>query len=157
VVIRFRGGSRPYPALTSELFAGDLSSLRRLWLEYVRIDFPWRNMVNLTSFRLVHDHGAPVLVKQLLDLFESAPHLREVKLNSPIRISSTENGRLVSLAWLKRMGVTGYGSSLPLLDHLLIPAGARLAIWVDLPNHLVEGHPPPNLSTTSRTSLAPPQ
>ena len=41
------------PVLTPALLNGDLPSLRKLRLECVRTELPWRNMVNLTSFRLL--------------------------------------------------------------------------------------------------------
>ena len=128
-----RHGEGPHrdPLLISTHFDGDLSSLRTLRLECVRTELPWRNMVNLTSLRLVRT--SPVSVRRTLDFFENAPHLREVELWSVTQIPSAENGRLVSLACLKRMDITGGGSSSPLLDHVLIPAGACLTASVDLP------------------------
>ena len=40
------------------------------------------------------------------------------------------------------MEITDCGSASPLLDHLLIPVGARLTIEVDLPNPPIKDHPP---------------
>ena len=126
------------PALTPTLLNGDLSSLRKLHLEHVYTELPWRSMVNLTTFALL---DAQVSIRQLLDFFESAPHLREIELQDTFTISGAQNGRLVSLVCLKRMAIHG-GPISDLLDHLLIPVGARLTIEVDLPSPLDGGRPP---------------
>jgi hypothetical protein len=127
---------RHNPVLTSAFFNGDLSSLRELWLQSVCTDLPWRNMNNLTSFKLGNMSGG-VSIKQLLDFFEGAPRLRIVDLFSATPASGAQNGRLVSLTRLERMEISGDGSAALLLDHLLIPVGARLTVEVDLPikNH----------------------
>jgi len=125
--------------LPPTLFNGDLSSLRRLHLEYVRTELPWRNMANLTSFLLVHT--SPISVGQVLDFFESAPHLREVTLYFPTPTTGDRHGRLVPLACLKRMYASSLLSSF-LFDHLLIPVGARLTMEVDLPIPSAERRPP---------------
>ena len=129
-----------YPVLPSPLFNGDLSSLHELRLRHVRTELPWRNMVNLTWFKL--DCGPhPVSIGQLLDFFESAPHLREVEVFSEAPIYGAQIGRLVPLPCLQRMDTKGHPSS-HLFDCLLIPVGTRLAMGVDLPIPLVEGRPP---------------
>jgi len=97
-------------------------------------------MVNLTSFKLVHT--SPITVTQFLDFFESAPHLREVRLSSMAPITGAQNGRLVSLACLTKMNTRGHHPSSPLFDHVLIPVGAHVRIRVDLPIPLVNGRPP---------------
>ena len=127
------------PALAPTLFNGDLPSMCTLELKSVRTELPWRNMVNLTSFKLFHSE---ITVKQLLDFFESTPRLRQVDLRDAIPTSSTQNGRLVSLAYLETMDITGDGSASLLLDHLLIPVGAYLKIEVDLPIPPIEDPPP---------------
>ena len=135
------GGSdympRHNPVLTPTLFNGDLSSLHELYLEYVRTELPWRNMVNLTSFMLAHTSPGEVSVRHLLDFFEGAPRLREVDLYFAAPTFGTQNGRLVSLPSLRRMDITGSDPSSLLLDHLLIPVGACLTIEVQ-----IEDHPP---------------
>jgi hypothetical protein len=133
---------RSNPVLTPALFNGDLSSLRKLHLESVYTVLPWRNMVNLTSFKLARMSSGGATIRQLLDFFESAPHLRKVILKFAAPISAAQNRRLVSLARLERMEITDCGSVSPLLDHLLIPVGARLTIEVDLPNPPIKDHPP---------------
>jgi hypothetical protein len=130
------------PALTPALFNGDLSSLRRLRLASVNTGLPWRGMVNLTSFTLLNPSPGNVSVKQLLDFFEGAPHLRKVDLESPTLTSGARKGRLVSLGCLEWMEIAGDDSASLLLDHLLIPVGAHLQIEIDLPNPPVKGRPP---------------
>jgi hypothetical protein len=95
------------PVLTPALFNGDLSSLRSLCLESVRTRLPWRNMVNLTSLTLLHTSLGGATVSQLLDFFESAPRLRKIILHSAIPTSGAKNGRLVSLACLEKMEISG--------------------------------------------------
>ena len=120
------------PAITTTLFNGDLSSLRELRLKCVTTALPWRNMVNLTSFALGYTLVGDFPIKHLLDFLKSAPRLRKVRLHNAIPTSGAQNGRLVSLECLKRMDIIGGGPSSLLLDHLLIPVGARLEAKVDL-------------------------
>jgi len=127
------------PVLASELFNGDLSSLHKLHLHFICTELPWKNMANLTSFALAF--VSPISMRLLLDFFESAPNLHEVGLYSTSLISAAQNGRLVSLACLKRMYIDGVPQS-ALLDHLLIPPGACLTTEVNLPIPTTEGHPP---------------
>jgi hypothetical protein len=122
----------PHSIITPALFNGDLSSLRTLKLEYVHTELPWRNVVNLTSFKLSCGSPGGATIGQLLDFFESAPHLRKVGLCFPSLISRAQDGRLVLLACLKRMEVAGSDLTFALLDHLLIPVGADLKMDVDL-------------------------
>ena len=126
------------PILTSALFGGDLSSLRKLRLEYVRTELPWRNMVALTSLKLIDT--LPVSTRQLLDFLENAPHLREVELRFTTPNSGAQDGRLVPLAHLKKMTINGDPSSV-LLDHLLIPVGAHLTFELELPFPSIEDPP----------------
>ena len=127
------------PVLTPAHFGGDLSSLRRLCLECIHTGLPWRNMANLTSFRLVRP--SPISFGQILDFFESAPHLREVELRFVTLTPGAKDGRLVPLACLKKMDITGGGSASPLLEHMLIPIGACLTAWISLPNPPIEDPP----------------
>ena len=115
------------PQITSTLLNGDLSSLRTLHLKFVQTDLPWRNMVNLTSFTLFSPSLEPVSVRQLLDFFESTPHLCRVELRHAMSKNGVQNGQLVSLACLKSMIIDDFHPP-ALLDHLLIPAGAELEI-----------------------------
>ena len=127
------------PEIPSTIFGGDLSSLRNLCLEYVHTELPWRNMVNLTSLRLVET--SPVSMAQLLDFLECAHHLYKVELRFKPPTKCARGGRLVSLACLRSMSISG-GPSSALLNHLLIPVGAYLDIEADLPSPPIECHPP---------------
>ena len=156
-VLSIEGSSDP--TLPPTLFNGDLPSLHKLCLKNVRTELPWRNMVNLKIFTLTYSSRSSISIGQFLDFFESAPHLREVDIFPPGKISGTRTGRLVPLACLQRMDASGHLSSL-LFDHLLIPVGARLRMGVDLSNPPIEGHPPRfidnlrNLSNFTTINLA---
>ena len=130
------------PVLASTLFNGDLSSLRKLCLEYVRTELPWRNMTNLTSLMLSHTMPGEITVEHLLDFFKNALNLQEIELYSAIPTSGAQAGRLVSLACLEWVYTTGGGPSSLLLDHLLIPVGARLTTEVELPSPPIADAPP---------------
>ena len=136
------GSSYRNPVLAPALFGGDLSSLRKLRLECVRTELPWRNMINLTSFKLYYASRGEVSVRQLLNFFESTPRLRTVHLRCVTPTPCAQNGRLVSLACLEKMEVIGGSSARLLLDHVLIPVGACLTIEVVLPCPPVKDHPP---------------
>ena len=104
-------------------------------------------MVNLTSFTLFQTDA--VSVGQFLDFFESAPYLEKVGLSFGTPTAGTQNGRLVSLTCLKSMYIHGGGL---LLDHLLIPVGTRLEIWVDQPSSPVREHLPKSLDNFKNLS-----
>ena len=120
-----------YPALAATLFSGDLPSLRRLCLHSVSTELPWRNMGDLTTFKLGFVLHPEVTVGQFLDFFESTPRLLDVELTFATPAEGVQNGRLVSLAHLRKLLIYGSPSS-PLLDHLLIPAGAKMTIELEL-------------------------
>ena len=130
------------PVLTFALFNGDLSSLRKLRLTRVRIELPRRNMVNLTSFKLSYMLRGEVTVRQLLDFFENTPRLRKVSLYAVTPAPGAQDERLVPLVCLEAMKIYGGGPASLFLDHLLIPAGARLIMEVYLPSLLIKDHPP---------------
>ena len=140
------------PTLTAALFDGDFPSLRELFLEHVHTELPWRNMINLTSFILLHISLGNVPIGQLLDFFEGAPHLREVKLYTATPTSGGQNGRLVPLACLRRMEIKGVEPSSLLLDHLLIPVGARLTIHIGSFGDTIEDHLPRSLDNLRNLS-----
>ena len=84
------------PTLTIDnaMFGGDLSPLRRLTLIGVVTHLPWRNMANLTVFKLHCPLMYEVAVTRILDFFESVPpqHSRRYKFNSRfIRCSARAN------------------------------------------------------------------
>ena len=140
-----------YPALTSALFSGDLSSLRSLCIQFVRTELPWRNMVNLTFFTLGDTPPGAVSIGQLLDFFESAPYLRTVSLSSATP-TGARNGRLISLAHLTDMYIEGNSPTSVLLDHLLIPAGANLEIWPHRYETVMEEYLPRSLDNLKNLS-----
>ena len=145
--IRLSPGHVPdrYPALSFALFNGDLSSLRTLCLESVHTELPWRNMVNLTSFTLYYTPPEVVSVKLLLDFFENAPYLEEVGLYFVTLTAGAQDSRLVSLACLKSMRIEDNNPASVLLDHLLIPVGAKLEIQADMLSSLIGVHLPRSL------------
>ena len=109
-------------------------------------------MVNLTSFGLAHTPPGAISVGQLLDFFESAPHLREVTLTFATPTAGAQNGRLVSMACLKNMYIDGYNPSSVLLEHLLIPVGAELETRVNLLDSLIGEHLPRSLDNLKNLS-----
>ena len=133
------------PVLKTTLLNGDLSSLRTLYLMSVRTKLPWRNMVNLTSFTLGHTPLGYVSIGQLLDFFETAPRLENVQLESATPTSGAQDGRLVSLDRLVWMSIREDEPCSLLLNHLLIPVGAKLSIRADSFGHGFEGHLPSSL------------
>ena len=100
-------------------------------------------MDNLTSFMLCNTSLENDTAKHLLDFFESAPCLREVRLHFVAPTSSAQSGQLVSLGCLKKMEIIGNKPCSLLLDHLLIPVGAELTIQVDYGR--IEDHLPRSL------------
>jgi hypothetical protein len=138
----YHGDPRRDPVLAPTLLGGGLSLLRSLCLESVRTELPWRNMVNLTSFKLYSTLPGEVTVRRFLDFFESAPRLRKIGIYFAIPTTGAQDGRLLSLACLERMEISGDGSASLLLDHLLIPVGVDLTIEVDLPDPPIKDHPP---------------
>jgi len=132
---------RRYPVPTPTLFDGDFSSLRKLDLVSVHTELPWRNMANLTMFTLRYTPPGGISASQLLDFFESAPHLRQVELELAIPTSGAQNGRLVSLSCLKVMRIIDRRPPSVLLDHLLIPVGAELMLEADFLSSLVSDLP----------------
>jgi len=126
-------GSEPAsnPVLTTPLFNGNLSSLRTLRLLYLHTELPWRNMLNLTSFTLWHTPLGGLSIGQLLDFMESTPRLESVELRFAIPTSGAQGGRLVPLTYLQWMSIWEGEPCSPLLNHLLIPVGAKLSIQAD--------------------------
>ena len=139
-------------ALPITLFDGDLSSLRDLCLYSVRTKLPWRNMVNLTTFALGYASHPEATIGQLLDFFESAPRLLDVELTFAIPTDSNQNGRLVSLARLRKLVFYGFRPPSFLLDHLLIPAGAKMRSDLDIPGPRIEDHLPRSLGNLKNLS-----
>ena len=141
-----------YLTLTPTLFNGDLSSLRTLHLESVRTELSWRNMINLTSFTLYHTPPRTVSVGQFLDFFENSPYLEEVELHSTTPTTGVRGGRLVLLARLGSMEIHSYDPTSILLDHLLIPAGAKLEIGANPVNSSIREYLPRSLDNLKNFS-----
>ena len=150
------------PTLPHGLFNGDSSSLHKLTLKRVITALPWRNLSNLTTFKL---HDVPedkIPLTQLLDLFESAPYLRHIELRDSLPSSSNApTERVVSLPHLKDLSIDADQPHSILLNHLSIPAGAslRLEFKFDDEDSPISSHLPespsslPNLSRITAVNL----
>ena len=118
-----------FPPLPDGLFVGDLSSLKELRLSGVVTSLPWKNMSKLTTFRLCHIPVDKILLTQLLDFFESAPHIRRLHLHQSIPGSSDDPPeRVVSLPHLEDLKIIAQPPHSILLNHLSIPAGASVTL-----------------------------
>ena len=110
------------------VFDGDLSPLRKLRLEGVLTNLPWRNLTNLTTFDFCRVSGDDISTIQLLDFFEHAPLLREIKLTNSLPNSSNAAERVVSLPHLRSLRIHAQPAHSILLNHLNIPIGASMAL-----------------------------
>ena len=89
---------------------------------------PCISLPNLTTFRLACASDSEITLVQLLDFFESAPHLTDVTLVYSIpAISDAPSGRVVHLSHLKNLAISADTAHSTLLNHLSIPEGALLA------------------------------
>jgi len=114
------------PVLPNTLFDGDLSSLRELDLAGVVTTLPWRGLSKLTTLNPYRVSEDNILLTQLLDFFESAPHLRHIHLcDSNPTSSNAPAERVVSLPHLKDLSIIAQPAH-SILNHLSIPAGASL-------------------------------
>ena len=114
---------------SNRLFNGDLSSLRELSLTGVTMPLPWDGLSNLTTFSLRQVPGDKILLTQLLDFFESVPHLRHILLHNSIPNTSDAPSRcVVPLPHLKELSIVAQSAHSILLNHLSIPAGASLRL-----------------------------
>lgn len=119
------------PSFPMTLFNGDLSGLRDLSLVGLTTNLPWRNLANLTCFKLSHFPATvdPPFVTRLLDFLESAPLLSEIYLLQSIPISSNAPPeRLISLPHLTNLTTISQLTQSALLNHLSIPKGALLVV-----------------------------
>ena len=135
----------PIPVLTTELFGGDLTSLRELRLQSVRTSLPWRGMNNLTKFTLGFIERPTLCVGDLLDFFEGAPRLSEINFHTSSPASDSQDGRLVSLEHLRRLTIYGPEPPSIMLNHLVIPVGASVLTHFDSPNPHIGGLFPESL------------
>ena len=119
----------PTPTLSSTLFEGDLSSLRELDLTGILMPLSCRGLENLTIFSLSDAPRRETLLTYLLDFFESAPRLRDVRLKDSIpEVSSAPPERIVSLPDLKKLVTIADTPNSILLNHLSIPPGASVVL-----------------------------
>ena len=133
-----------YHAITTTLFDGNISLLRELSLHCIRTDLPWRNMANLTSFTLTFTPPGEISTTQLLDFFESAPHLQKVELLYVSPASVDQHDRLVSLMCLKELLICDDQPAPPFIGHISIPVGASLR--TEIASHSrIEDHLPRSL------------
>ena len=117
------------PILPEELFNGDLSSLHELRLAGAITPLPWRGLLNLTTFELSRVPGDSILLNQILDFFESTPHLHHIQFHDSIPNSSNAPvERVVSLPHLKKLDILAQPAHSILLHHLSIPARASLRL-----------------------------
>ena len=113
----------------SNIFGGNLSSLRELRLHWVFTNLPWRDMINLTRFDFHPSPGVSVSVTQLLDFFEHAPLLREIKLVDSLPHSSNAPAeRVMPLPHLSMLKIRARSEHSILLNHLHIPIGASVTM-----------------------------
>jgi hypothetical protein len=118
----------PHPqTIQAAIFDGDLSSLRELRLSGALTNLPWKNLSNLTTFDFRQVSSDKISVTQLLDFFEGAPILQNIKLSHAFPdTSDAPPGRIVSLLHLEVLDITAQPVHSILLDHLSIPMGASL-------------------------------
>jgi len=153
--LRIRVGGSRIRLTESTLFGGNLSSLRELRLSGILTNLPWQNLSNLIvfDFRGVPDNT--LSVAQLLDFFEGAPLLREIKLKDSLLDSPNAHAkRVVYLPLLRFLTITAKPTLSILLDHLRIPTGALVVLEFQfgeevspVPDHLPT--PPNNFGNIS--------
>lgn len=103
-------------------------SLRELRLSGVAANLTWGNMSKLKTFDLRRVPCDKMSVTQLLNFFERAPLLRKIRLGNAFPITSdAPPGRVVSLPHLEYFTIIAQPTHTILLNHLSIPAGARLS------------------------------
>jgi hypothetical protein len=133
--------------LDGALFDGDLSSLRKLRLDQLITQLPWKNLANL---RVVELRGSSYGVTQILDFFESAPFLHTISLGLPeLPSSDAPLERIVPLRHLKDFTIDTETDPLTLLHHLHIPTGSSLKVDFILYDEYEESPLPDYLSRRS--------
>ena len=111
------------------IFDGNLSSLRELRLFGVITSLPWKNLANLTTFDFRGVPSDKISATQLLNFFERAPLLGQIKLWDAFPTTSNASpGRVVPLPRLKDLHIGAQSAHTILLKHLLIPSGASLVL-----------------------------
>ena len=118
--------------LGDALHGSDLSSLRKLNLRGFAMRLPLRNLANLRVLKIGYC-SEYVQVTRLLDLFESAPLLHTIDIEDQIPASSDASpARVVPLPCLNSLIVTSDFPPSVLLNHLSIPTGTSLELWLPL-------------------------
>ena len=127
LVIRVRDAS--IAVIGNTFFDGNLSSLRELRLHGVITDLLWKNMANVTTFDFRQIPDDEISMTQLLDFFEHAPLLREIKLVDSLPWSSNAPvERTVFLPHLRLFRIRAWPVHSILLNHLHIPIGALVTM-----------------------------
>ena len=121
--------------LKPTLFAETLPSLCALRLTGTLSFVPWKNLGNLTTLNIRSGGYHTASVTELLDIFERAPLLYEVKLLQILPWppgSDVPDGRVVSLPCLQSLRIFDEVTPPTLLNHLHIPTGALLTLesWI---------------------------
>ena len=117
------------PTLPTTLFNGDVSSLRELSLTGILMPPSWMGLGNLTIFNLCDLPDYKIPLTHLLDFFESAPRLRDIRLRNSIpHHSDAPPERIVPLPNLIKLKTIGHPVNSVLLNHLSIPSGASVAL-----------------------------
>jgi len=115
--------------ITTAILDRNLSSLRELHLFGVLTNLPWKNLTNLTRFKLCHVPSNGISLTKLLDFFEQTPLLTNIKLWDAFpTISDAPLGRVVCLPHLKKLNIKADPAPSILLEHLSIPSGASLVL-----------------------------
>ena len=118
---------RPATVLDVTLFNGDFSSLHTLSLTGVVTHLPWKNLWNLTTFKLRCAPDGGITITRLLDFLESLPRLRNLTLRGSIpTLSNAPPGRIVVPPHLKKVIIDANSAHSTFLNHLSIPEGAQL-------------------------------
>ena len=116
-------------AINGALFDGDFRSLRELFLIGVTTDLPWRDLLNLQTFTFFPPSDNKIPVTLLLDFFERAPRLCEIKLmDSVLDSSDAPAQRVVSLPRLRLFFISAETPPTILLNHVHIPIGASVTL-----------------------------
>jgi hypothetical protein len=120
------------PSIPAVIFDGNLSSLRKLYLDGALTNLPWRNLSNLTTFYFHRVPSNEVSVTQLLDFFEQVPALRDIRSKDAFPDSSdAPHRRIVSLPHLDSLCIIAQPVHSLLLDHLVIPPDGLLMLEFD--------------------------
>jgi len=86
----------------------------------------WTGLGNLTIFNL---SGREISLARVLDFFESAPHLHDIRLHYSVpHHSDAPLERKVSLPNLKKLKTIAHPANSVLLNHLSVPSGAEVVL-----------------------------